>query len=79
MEIAGEERLEFRTLVGSERPDHDRICNLRTRHWNEISELLVQVLQLCRDAGMAELGHVSLDGTRVWARTVEVLTPFAAS
>ncbi|MCE9636266.1 MAG: IS1182 family transposase [Planctomycetes bacterium] len=67
IEIACEERLDFRALVGSERPDHDTICAFRTKHWDVISELFVQVLQLCRDAGMAKLGHVSLDGTKVAA------------
>lgn len=67
MEIACEERLDFRALVGSERPDHSTICEFRTLHWDAISELFVQVLQLCRDAGMAKLGHVSLDGTKVAA------------
>lgn len=67
IEIACEERLDFRALVGSERPDHDTICTFRKRHWDAISDLFVQVLQLCREAGMAKLGHVSLDGTKVAA------------
>jgi len=67
IEIACEERLDFRALVGTERPDHSTICQFRQDHWDAISELFVQVLQLCRDAGMAKLGHVSLDGTKVAA------------
>ena len=67
IEIACEERLDFRALVGTERPDHSTICQFRQDHWDAISELFVQVLQLCRDAGMAKLGHVSLDGTKVQA------------
>ena len=67
IEIACEERLDFRALVGSERPDHSTICVFRDAHWDAISGLFVQVLQLCRDQGMAKLGHVSLDGTKVKA------------
>lgn len=67
IEIACEERLDFRALVGSDRPDHSTICQFRHDHWEAISELFVQVLQLCRDAGMAKLGHVSLDGTKIAA------------
>jgi transposase len=67
IEIACEERLDFRALVGSERPDHTTLCQFRQDHWGAISELFVQVLQLCRDAGMAKLGHVSLDGTKIQA------------
>ena len=67
IEIACEERLDFRALVGKERPDHTTICQFREDHWDAISELFVQVLQLCRDAGMAKLGHVSLDGTKIAA------------
>ena len=64
IEIACEERLDFRALVGSERPDHSTIAQFRQDHRDALSELFVQVLQLCRDAGMAKLGHVSLDGTK---------------
>jgi len=32
-----------------------------------LSELFVQVLALCRDAGMVKLGHVTLDGTKMKA------------
>lgn len=67
IEIACEERLDFRALVGSERPDHTTIAQFRKDHWEALSELFVQVLQLCRDSGMAKLGHVSLDGTKVQA------------
>ena len=67
IEIACEERLDFRALVGSERPDHSTIAQFRQDHRDALSELFVQVLQLCRDAGMAKLGHVSLDGTKIQA------------
>ena len=67
IEVACEERLDFRALVGSERPDHSTIAEFRKRHRDGLATLFVQVLALCRDAGMVKLGHVSLDGTKVGA------------
>lgn len=67
IEMACEERLDFRALVGSGRPDHSTISQFRHDHREALSELFVQVLQLCREAGMAKLGHVSLDGTKIQA------------
>lgn len=67
LEMACEERLDFRALVGAERPDHSTIAEFRKLHRDALSELFVQVLALCRDAGLAKLGHVSLDGTKIKA------------
>lgn len=67
LEIACEERLDFRALVGAERPDHSTIAQFRKDHREALSGLFVQVLSLCRDAGMTKLGHVALDGTKVKA------------
>jgi transposase len=67
IELSCEERLDVRALVGSERPDHSTIAEFRKLHQEALSELFVQVLALCRDAGIAKLGHVSLDGTKMRA------------
>lgn len=67
LELACEERVDFRALVGSERPDHSTIAQFRKDHRDALSELFVQVLALCRDAGLAKLGHVALDGTKIKA------------
>lgn len=67
IELACEERLDFRALVGGERPDHSTIAEFRKRHGEALSQLFVQVLALCRDAGMVKMGHVALDGTKVRA------------
>lgn len=67
IELACEERLDVRALVGSEHPDHSTIAEFRKLHRDALSELFVQVLGLCRDAGIAKLGHVALDGTKVQA------------
>ena len=67
IEVACGERLDFRALVGSERPDHSTIAEFRKRHRDGLAALFVQVLALCRDAGMVKLGHVALDGTKMMA------------
>ena len=61
IEQACEERVDFMALTGMVKPDHSTICQFRTDHRPAISKLFVQILALCRDAGMAKLGHVALD------------------
>ncbi len=67
IEEACEIRLDFRALVGNQRPDHSTICEFRKRHRDALSSLFVQVLSLCRDAGLTKMGHVALDGTKMRA------------
>ncbi len=67
IERACEERVDFMALTGGEKPDHSTICQFRSDHRDALSELFVQVLALCRDAGMVKLGHVALDGTKMKA------------
>jgi len=67
IERACEERVDFKALTGLAKPDHSTICQFRSDHRDALSELFVQVLALCRDAGMVKLGHVALDGTKMKA------------
>ena len=67
IERACEERVDFMALTGGEKPDHSTICQFRSDHREALSALFVQVLALCREAGMVKLGHVALDGTKVKA------------
>jgi len=57
----------FRVLTADQHPDHDTIAAFRKRHLQSLAELFVQILQICRQAGLVKLGHVSLDGTKVRA------------
>ena len=61
------EDLAFRVLTGNQQPDHSRISEFRRRNLEALSELFVQILRLCQEAGMVSLGHVALDGTKVQA------------
>ena len=67
IERATYESVSFRVLAANQHPDHDTICEFRKKHLAALSDLFVQVLELCRKAGLVKLGHVSLDGTKVRA------------
>jgi transposase len=67
IERACYEDLAFRVLTGNQQPDHSRISEFRRRNLEALSELFVQILRLCQEAGMVSLGHVALDGTKVQA------------
>ena len=64
---ACEEDVAFRILCAGNQPDHRTINEFRRRHLDVLAGLFVQVLLLCREAGLAKLGHVAIDGTKVKA------------
>lgn len=64
---ACEERIDFMAVTGGEKPDFRTIAKFRQRHLPALRMLFIQVLRLCREAGLVELGHVALDGTKVKA------------
>jgi transposase len=67
LEKATYESVPFRVLAANQHPDHDTIAEFRRRHLSALSGLFVQVLNLCRRAGLVRLGHVAMDGTKVRA------------
>ena len=67
IEAATYNQIPFRVLTADQHPDHDTIADFRKRHLKALAGLFVDVLQLCQKAGMARLGHISLDGTKVKA------------
>ena len=67
LEAATHEEVPYRVISGGQHPDHDSIADYRQRHMASLSKLFVQVLGLCRKAGLIKLGHVALDGTKVKA------------
>lgn len=56
-----------RFLTADQHPDHDTIAAFRQKHLNELAGLFLQVLLLCKEAGLVKLGHVAIDGTKVKA------------
>lgn len=67
IERATHDDVACRVLAADQHPDHDSIAAFRQRHLPALAALFVQVLQLCRAAGLVTLGHVALDGTKVKA------------
>ena len=64
---ACEERLDFQAVTALNQPDFRTISEFRRRHLNALSGLFVQVLALCRKAGLVGLDHVAVDGTKIKA------------
>jgi transposase len=62
-----EERLDIMAVTGLQRPDFRTISDFRKRHLEALAALFMQVLRLCRAAGLVKLGHVALDGTKLKA------------
>ena len=61
------EDVAFRVLAANQSPDHSCIAEFRKRRGPAFGSLFVQVLKLCRKAGLVKLGHVALDGTKMKA------------
>jgi len=57
----------YRFIVGHEVPDHTVIARFRQKHAGRMKSVFLQVLELCREAGLIRLGLVALDGTKVKA------------
>ena len=57
----------FRVLSGGAFPDFRTLADFRKRHLGAMQHLFVEVLRVCREAGLVKLGHVSLDGSKYQA------------
>src|SRR3954452_9938475 len=56
-----------RVLVGEDIPDFRTISDFRKIHLARLEALFVEVLKLCALAGLARVGTIALDGTKVKA------------
>jgi len=59
------EDLGFRYLAGGATPDHKTLSEFQRRHRDAITAMFTEVLLFLRGAGMARLGTVAIDSTRV--------------
>lgn len=59
------EDLGFRYLAGGATPDHKTLSEFHRRHREAIAAMFTEVLLFLRGAGMARLGTVAIDSTRV--------------
>ena len=58
------ERVDFMAVTGKQTPDFRTVNDFRKRHLAALGGLFVQVLRLCKRAGLVRLGHVALDGSK---------------
>ena len=61
------EQIPFRWVSGNEAPDHTTVSRFIKDHAAGIDGLFVQVLRLAFEAGLGEVGVVSIDGTKIAA------------
>jgi len=61
------EDLGFRYLAGGWKPDHWTLNEFRRRHPKKLNDVFTQVLEAARKMGLAQMGRVAVDSTRVEA------------
>src|SRR5215207_3666283 len=67
VERACVEDVAFRVAAGNLVPDHSTIAEFRRRHERALAEVFSGVLGLCSRAGLASVGVVAIDGTKMSA------------
>src|SRR5918912_3855728 len=67
IERACVEDVAYRVVAGNLVPDHSTIADFRCRHERALGEVFSGVLGLCAQAGLASVGVVAIDGTKVSA------------
>jgi len=60
-----EDHVAFRFLSANQQPDFRTISDFRKAHLEALQALFNEVLRLCREAGLAKMGRVALDGRKV--------------
>ena len=67
IERACVEDVAYRVIAANQVPDHCTIARFRQRHEAALAGLFGEVLGLCAEAGLARVGVVAVDGTKVHA------------
>ncbi len=57
----------FRVVAANHQPNFTTICRFRRENEKELADLFGQVLSLCNEAGLVDVGVVALDGTKMKA------------
>src|SRR3954449_6213781 len=63
-----------RVICANQTPDHTTIARFRQRHEAALAGLFGEVLALCAEAGLVEVGIVAVDGTKVHANASQHAT-----
>lgn len=58
------EDIAFRVICANQVPDHATIARFRVRHQEALGDLFGQVLGLCAEAGLVDVGVIALDGSK---------------
>jgi transposase len=58
------EDIAFRVICTNQIPDHATIARFRIRHQQSLGDLFGQVLGLCAEAGLVEVGVIAVDGSK---------------
>lgn len=67
IERACREDVTYKLITAMRVPDHSTIAEFRRRHERALAELFTSVLALCREAGLVEVGVISIDGMKIRA------------
>jgi transposase len=67
IERACVEDVVYRVVAANRAPDHSTIAEFRKRHQDAIAGLFTEVLALCGEAGLVNVGVIAVDGTKVHA------------
>ena len=67
IERACAEDVAFRVIAAQQRPDHATIARFLERHQDALGGLFAEVLTLCARSGLAKVGVIAVDGTKVQA------------
>jgi transposase len=67
IERACVEDVAFRVIAAQQRPDHATIARFVANHQDAVAGLFGEILALCARAGLARVGVIAVDGTKVAA------------
>ncbi len=62
-----EENVAYRVLAENQMPKHRTISRFRQVHLDQFSDLFVQVVRLAAESGLAKVGTLAIDGSKVKA------------
>jgi transposase len=68
------EDIAYRVIAANQRPDHSTVARFRQRHQDALAGLFGEVLGLCAQAGLVQVGVIAIDGTKVHANASERAT-----
>lgn len=67
IERACVEDVAYRVIAANRKPDHATIARFRQRHEAALAGLFVDVLRICAKAGLAKVGMIAVDGSKLSA------------